>query len=161
MEGCIFNIMKYSIHDGPGIRTTVFMKGCPLRCPWCHNPESQKTNPQIMRFPDRCIGCGGCVRICPAGAIALEDKRIRIDRQKCINCGKCSEACYAEPWRWQAGSWPQKSYEGSGEGLHLYENQGRSYILRWRAFLRPDFYWTCLRVAKIRAYIRQLIPVAL
>lgn len=95
MEGCIFNIMKYSIHDGPGIRTTVFMKGCPLKCWWCHNPESQQLKPQLVRFADRCIGCGKCAEACETGAIIIDDKKMRVDMTKCTSCGKCAEVCYA------------------------------------------------------------------
>jgi len=95
VEGCIFNIMKYSIHDGPGIRTTVFMKGCPLRCLWCHNPESQMPRPQLIRFPNRCIGCGSCAKICSTGAIMIIDNKIKYDITKCTSCGKCTEVCYA------------------------------------------------------------------
>ena len=64
LTGSIFDIMKYSIRDGPGIRTTIFFKGCPLKCLWCHNPESQDPEPQLMFWPDRCIGCGDCVETC-------------------------------------------------------------------------------------------------
>ncbi|NLN48125.1 MAG: glycyl-radical enzyme activating protein [Clostridiales bacterium] len=95
LEGTVFNIMKYSIHDGPGIRTTVFMKGCPLKCLWCHNPESQKLTPQLMRFPDRCIGCGRCVKACPDGAITMVNKNAVVDMDKCTNCGECAKMCYA------------------------------------------------------------------
>jgi len=87
--------MKYSIHDGPGIRTTVFMKGCPLRCLWCHNPESQMPEPQLMRFPNRCIGCGSCAKACSSGAIIIVDNKLKYDITKCINCGQCAEVCYA------------------------------------------------------------------
>ena len=96
MEGCIFNIMKYSIHDGPGIRTTVFMKGCPLRCLWCHNPESQLPKPQLIRFPARCIGCGNCAKVCSTGAITISDNKTKYDMSKCNSCGLCAEVCYAE-----------------------------------------------------------------
>ena len=96
LGGHIFNIMKYSIHDGPGIRTTVFMKGCPLKCPWCHNPESQKLIPQLMWFPDKCIGCGKCAHICPEKAITMVKGKALLDIKKCNNCGKCAEFCYAE-----------------------------------------------------------------
>jgi pyruvate-formate lyase-activating enzyme len=95
VEGCIFNIMKYSIHDGPGIRTTVFMKGCPLRCLWCHNPESQMSKPQLIRFSDRCIGCGSCAKVCSTGAIIIRESKIIYDMTKCTNCGQCAEVCYA------------------------------------------------------------------
>lgn len=88
--------MKYSIHDGPGIRTTVFMKGCPLKCPWCHNPESQRLIPQLMWFPDKCIGCGKCANICPEKAIIMVNEKAHLDIKKCNDCGKCAEICYAE-----------------------------------------------------------------
>lgn len=65
--GTVFNIQKYSLHDGPGIRTTVFLKGCPLRCVWCHNPESQELRPEVVFFETRCVGCGSCIKVCPTG----------------------------------------------------------------------------------------------
>lgn len=89
----IFNIQKCSIHDGEGLRTLVFFKGCPLRCPWCANPESQKYQMEIMESPVRCIGCGACRDVCPEGAVR-ED--LSIDRSRCISCFKCVEVCYAE-----------------------------------------------------------------
>lgn len=92
----IFNIQKCSIHDGNGIRTLVFFKGCPLRCPWCANPESQSYKPQIMESQVRCIGCGACKTVCPASAIS-ED--YRIDRSLCTHCFKCTDHCYAESKR--------------------------------------------------------------
>jgi len=96
MEGRIFNIMKYCIHDGPGIRATVFLKGCPLKCWWCHNPESQEMNEQLMQFPNRCIGCKACIEVCKQNAIVEVDGAIITLREKCIACGECSKVCYAE-----------------------------------------------------------------
>ncbi|WP_429081898.1 glycyl-radical enzyme activating protein [Brassicibacter mesophilus] len=96
LEGKVFNIMKYSIHDGPGIRTTVFLKGCPLSCWWCHNPESQETKEQLMLFPNRCIGCKVCIEICEYDAIKETNGIICTDKKKCINCGDCTVECYAE-----------------------------------------------------------------
>lgn len=87
----IFNIQHFSIHDGPGIRTTVFMKGCNLRCHWCHNPESWTGNPVLMRYPDKCIGCGECVRNCPNAV----DGKLGIDTGNCAVCGSCVKVCYA------------------------------------------------------------------
>ncbi len=81
MTGTIFDIMRYSIHDGPGIRTTVFLKGCPLSCWWCHNPESQSAKKEILFNRDRCIGCGECKTVCPAGD------------GKCLACGNCAGVC--------------------------------------------------------------------
>lgn len=92
-RGVVFNIQKYSIHDGPGIRTTVFLKGCPLRCLWCQNPESHRKEPEILLFKDRCTLCGRCVAVCPNGASSLSDTSSMIDRSKCIGCGKCVEVC--------------------------------------------------------------------
>lgn len=90
----ITNIQKYSIHDGDGIRTTVFFKGCHLRCQWCHNPETQRFEPELQVDIPKCTGCGRCVKVCPQGAISIspEGKSVT-DRDKCIICGKCVNAC--------------------------------------------------------------------
>lgn len=92
----IFNIQKCSIHDGDGLRTLVFFKGCPLKCPWCSNPESQGYELEIMESPVRCIGCGACKAVCPEAAISDDN---RIDRNRCTRCFKCTEVCYAESKR--------------------------------------------------------------
>lgn len=90
----VTNIQKYSIHDGDGIRTTVFFKGCPLRCLWCHNPETQRFEPELQVDIPKCTGCGRCAARCPEGAITIspEGKSVT-DRSKCIVCGKCVDAC--------------------------------------------------------------------
>jgi len=93
--GIIFNIQRYSIHDGPGIRTTVFLKGCPLNCWWCQNPESQLSGQEMVFWEDRCIGCGACSTICPSGAIQIKDGIPVTEKEKCILCGKCIEKCPA------------------------------------------------------------------
>jgi glycyl-radical enzyme activating protein len=97
-SGLIFHIIHGSFVDGYGVRTTVFLKGCPLRCLWCCNPEGQQGHPEIKLTPSLCDGCGRCVPICPTNAIRLEpkagDDKIRIDRKLCTNCGKCIEVCY-------------------------------------------------------------------
>lgn len=92
-EGYIFNIQRFSIHDGPGIRTTVFFKGCPLRCWWCHNPEGQTLERELLVFNNRCIGCGTCASVCERGAITIKEGKVLIDRAKCDLCGKCVENC--------------------------------------------------------------------
>ena len=90
----IFDIQKFSIHDGPGIRTTVFLKGCPLNCLWCHNPESKKHVPEIAFHADRCIHCGACVAACPEGCHTLDGNGThRFDRTHCRRCGACAQAC--------------------------------------------------------------------
>ena len=92
--GIVFNIQKFSIHDGPGVRTTVFFKGCPLRCRWCSNPESQRPGVQILYHRDSCLHCGKCVQICPEKAVtAGADGNIRIDFHKCSGCLSCVKAC--------------------------------------------------------------------
>ncbi len=93
--GNIFNIQRFSIEDGPGIRTTLFMKGCPLRCVWCHNPEGLEAAPQLMWFDVRCIGARDCLGACPVGALQLTAEGMLIDREACDACGKCADACPA------------------------------------------------------------------
>jgi pyruvate formate lyase activating enzyme len=94
MTGRVFDIKRYSIHDGPGIRTTVFLKGCSLNCLWCHNPESVDPGPELMHWPGRCARCYACVEACPLGAIGKDASgAVVVDRSKCDLCGKCAEAC--------------------------------------------------------------------
>lgn len=93
-KGLIFNIQRFSIHDGPGIRTTVFMKGCPLNCLWCSNPESQDPFPNLMVRDLKCTGCGACVKACPRGAVTIsEESGRRIDWSRCNHCLACVDAC--------------------------------------------------------------------
>ena len=92
--GRIFDIQRFSIHDGPGIRTTVFLKGCPLRCLWCSNPESKDPQPQLSYMAERCIACGDCVPVCKPRAISLAaDGKAVVDRARCTNCGECAPVC--------------------------------------------------------------------
>jgi pyruvate formate lyase activating enzyme len=93
-QGLIFDVKKYSINDGPGIRTTVFFKGCPLRCRWCHNPEGQSFKPEIMIRPSRCLAdCSKCVAACPEGAVVRTAGVPTVDRTRCPACGKCADVC--------------------------------------------------------------------
>jgi pyruvate formate lyase activating enzyme len=95
MLGNTFNIQRCCVHDGPGIRTTVFLKGCNLRCYWCHNPESFKAKPEIQIFKEKCIGCGECLQACDKKLHRNEDGIHIFDRLKCIGCGKCAEKCFS------------------------------------------------------------------
>lgn len=92
LEGTVFNIQRYSLHDGPGIRTIPFLKGCPLACKWCSNPESQKPQPEIMYQKSNCIHCGKCFEACRYGALSKENPYM-VDRDRCMACGACAEVC--------------------------------------------------------------------
>jgi glycyl-radical enzyme activating protein len=94
-NGLVFDIQHFTIHDGPGIRTSVFLKGCPLRCLWCHNPESQASGVEIFYLPEKCIVCRACGEVCPEGAHHFENDLHRLDRSICVRCGACVLECYS------------------------------------------------------------------
>ncbi|MBO5223084.1 MAG: glycyl-radical enzyme activating protein [Clostridia bacterium] len=94
MKANIFEIKRFAVHDGDGVRTTVFFKGCPLSCVWCHNPESLKKQSELSIYQHKCVKCGNCVRVCPNGAHAIKDDKHVFIRENCIACGKCEEECY-------------------------------------------------------------------
>jgi pyruvate formate lyase activating enzyme len=118
-KALIGDISRYAVHDGPGIRTTVFFKGCPLRCPWCHNPEFIAGHPELAFFPERCIGCGECRDLCPEAALTV-DNIARIDRSRCTGRGLCALSC------------PTKALELVGRRYDLAELT--SILLRDRLF---------------------------
>ena len=91
----ITNIQKFSIHDGDGIRTSVFFKGCPLKCEWCHNPETQRYEREMQFDPGKCTGCGACVKACPSQALTMKDGRPVLDKEACTLCGRCENYCPA------------------------------------------------------------------
>ncbi len=106
-QGIVYNIQRMSTKDGPGVRTTVFLKGCPLHCLWCSNPESQSAQPQLLFFESLCTGCGSCVAVCPAGACSLAKGVSRQDAARCQQCGSCAAAC------------PSKAREMSGKRMSV------------------------------------------
>lgn len=136
-KGIIFNIQKFSIHDGPGIRTTVFLKGCPLKCKWCSNPESQLEKIQVLYDQSKCIHCQSCVNICPQKAISIINEHIHIDFNNCIGCLECVNNCPAKALSHE-GEYKKVSdivdiclqdkdfYEESGGGITISGGEGMS-----------------------------------
>lgn len=96
LTGVVYNIQRFSLHDGPGIRTVVFLKGCPLHCLWCSNPESQEPEPQLLYQSALCIHCGRCAAVCPEGAIELREDGNKLLYERCTLCGTCAAACPTE-----------------------------------------------------------------
>ena len=99
MKNIVIEIQRWSVSDGPGTRTVVFLKGCPLHCPWCANPESQDRQPQIGIFPSRCVECHACARECPE-EVAIPAKEGAFSANRCIQCGKCIEVCHSDARAW-------------------------------------------------------------
>lgn len=97
--GVCFQVQRYATHDGPGIRTTVFLKGCPLACPWCHNPEGRSAAPELQLLPERCFACGSCLEVCPTRPRPPAADVFTAPRRGCIRCGACVEACPTEARR--------------------------------------------------------------
>ncbi len=120
----ISNIQGYSIHDGPGIRTTVFLMGCPLRCRWCANPENLSARVSVGFFKSLCVGCGKCAKVCPQGAILSGPER-RIDRRKCDGCARCAEACsYGALVRYGQERTAREVFEEVGKDKMFYDASG-------------------------------------
>ena len=150
MDGVIFDIQYYAMYDGPGIRTCVFFKGCPLRCAWCHNPESWDPNIRMGYSAERCTGCGQCAEACPNNALQMLDGRVLRDIEKCSTCGACAEAC------------PNKATEKIGRKISVEEivravirdkifydeSGGGVTISGGEPTMRPDFLLDTLRALK-------------
>lgn len=124
----IMEVERFAIHDGPGIRSTVFLQGCPLHCPWCANPESQKIESQLMFYQNKCVGCGTCASVCKNGAITMKDGHPEFSRELCRKCHSCEKNCPAHAIAF-AGEWrtvdsivtevlrDREYYENSGGGI--------------------------------------------
>ncbi len=149
-KGIVFDIMHFSTHDGPGIRTTVFLKGCPLHCEWCHNPESQARGLELMLRPNLCIACEACISACPQGAITLVDGVILTQRVNCDLCGLCVEVCNAEA-RAIVGremTVPEVMAEIQKDAIFYDQSGGGVTFSGGEALMQPDFVLELLKVCK-------------
>lgn len=130
LSGQVFNIQRYSTHDGPGIRTTVFLKGCPLSCFWCQNPESQESKPELLFKEDKCTLCGRCIEVCPTGANSIVDGRMIIDRDICAACGDCVIPCIPQAREIEGRTMTVKEViKEVKKDLRLYINSGGGMTL--------------------------------
>jgi pyruvate formate lyase activating enzyme len=146
LDGIIFNTQHFSIHDGPGIRTTVFLKGCNLRCYWCHNPESQNTKPEIQRIASKCVGCGACLEVCPQA----ENGTIALFSEHCLKCGACADVCYADAIsRVGYSVSSEKLFEEISGDLDVYQKSGGGVTFSGgEPLLQPDFLLEVLKLCK-------------
>ncbi|NIN70725.1 MAG: glycyl-radical enzyme activating protein [Gemmatimonadetes bacterium] len=150
--GTIFDIKKFAIHDGPGVRTTVFLKGCPLGCWLCHNPESQSFEPELMIRDGRCTRCGDCIEECAEGAVSLNGNSIRIDRCLCDLCGACADVCVAEAIE-VAGrdvTVAELMEELERDVVYYDESGGGVTVSGGEPFAQPDFLLELLKSCKSR-----------
>ncbi|MDD2502889.1 MAG: glycyl-radical enzyme activating protein [Clostridia bacterium] len=151
MKGIITEIQRFSIHDGPGIRTTVFFKGCNMRCAWCHNPETLDIHPHIEIFPDKCIGCGECSRVCENGVHIFKNGEREFLREHCKACGKCAKACYAEALVMVGKEMTvEEVIEEVRQDMPYYKNSGGGITLSGGEFtLQKDFAYDLLKACKL------------
>jgi len=149
-KGIVFNIQHYAIHDGPGIRTTVFVNGCPLKCLWCQNPESQSLKPQLFFNKERCSGCGKCIEVCLQRANEIVSAKAKIHRDLCIGCGRCTEVCPNEA-RQQMGKemTAQEVFKEVEKDAIFYQNSGGGVTLSGGdPIAQPEFVTHLLKLCK-------------
>lgn len=152
VKGPVFLIQRYSIQDGPGIRTTIFLKGCPLRCKWCANPESQNLHPEILVRRMKCEKCGTCLEACEAGAITLDEDGARIDRSKCDLCLKCADVCPTGAIE-RTGEYItlEDAVEEAGRDSLFYRNSGGGVTLSGgEPLFQPEFAINLLKACKAK-----------
>jgi len=145
-RGIIFNIQRFSTHDGPGVRTVVFFKGCPLHCAWCHNPESIPFGPSLSYHPEHCIGCGRCVKVCPHGAHTLTPDGIHLfSREMCRNCLTCTDVCFAEALQPVGRDMsPEEILTAVQSDAPYYGETGGVTFSGGECLAQPDFLLECL-----------------
>ena len=149
-RGIVFNIQKFSVNDGPGIRTVVFLKGCPLRCRWCANPESQLVKAEIMHDEKKCIGCHHCLDVCPHQAVSVKEGRITVDSAKCDGCGLCVHECPGRALKTEGElKTVQEVMDVVMQDLPFYEESGGGITLSGGEMLaQPEFAKSLLKAAK-------------
>ncbi len=149
-QGKIFNIQRYSIHDGPGIRTTVFFMGCPLRCLWCQNPESLGLQPVIFFNAEKCIGCGQCVEVCPESAIQVIDGKSKTNRKQCKGHGNCVEVCpYEARSLMGQNATAGEVFQAVNADAIFYQNSGGGVTISGGdPVAQPDFAISILRLCR-------------
>jgi pyruvate formate lyase activating enzyme len=129
-SGILFDVKRFALHDGPGIRTTAFLKGCRLSCSWCHNPESRNSKPELMFWEERCVGCGTCVSACAVRAISMCDALAETDRRACTACGECVAACPADARAIAGETWTvDRLLEEVEKDLLFYDESGGGVTL--------------------------------
>ena len=153
--GIVFNVQKFSVHDGEGIRTLVFLKGCPLHCPWCSNPESQRREPERAYNPTRCLTaavCGRCAKACPTRAVSIVGGLVCFDRSKCTGCNACVRACPsgAQTVYGETQSVDQILSRVEEDGVFYTRSGGGLTLSGGEALAQPDFALALLREAKKR-----------
>lgn len=153
--GIVFNMQKFSVHDGKGIRTLVFLKGCPLRCRWCSNPESQRTRPERAFNPTRCLTaevCGRCAAACPSGAIVMVNGMLCNDRSKCAECFQCVDACPsgAQSLYGETLSVDDVLHRVEEDGVFYHRSGGGLTLSGGEAMMQPAFALALLREAHVR-----------
>jgi len=150
MKATVFDIQRFSLHDGPGIRTTVFLKGCPLNCLWCHNPESKHGISELMFYKKRCIGCYDCISACPLGAHYLSEKGEHIiNKDLCVVCGKCAEACTGALEMCGKEMTPEEVMAEVMKDMPFYKNSGGGLTVSGgEPLIKEDFVYALLEIAK-------------
>ena len=152
----IFDIKRYALHDGPGIRTTLFLKGCPLRCAWCHNPESWTPKPQKLYKKSKCIGCGSCVAACSQDAIELTPDGVVPTENRCLLCGKCTDACPAAALEMSGRAWPMDELMAAVEKERgvMADSGGGVTLCGGEPLMDPDYALELLRELGRRGFHR-------
>lgn len=150
MKGIITEIERFSLRDGPGIRTTVFFKGCNMACQWCHNPETLQIKPQLMTYPQHCLGCGACVACCPTGARSVKEGNLHYDRSLCTGCGSCAQSCFTGALVMSGREMTvEEVMEEIRQDRAYYENSGGGVTLSGGELTtQPDFAYALLEALK-------------